>query len=207
MKAILMSSLSAVVLAAWLTPAAAEVTPPDKVISDTAARALEVIEAQRERLKTDPEAAAKVVEEVLLPAFDLDYAARLVLGKHARNATPEQTKRFRDAFYRFLVRTYSQGLAQYTKDRLRILPFRGPVDEQRTIVKTEIYRDDGTAVPVDYTLRLTPQGWKVYDVTIEGISYVTNYRNTFGAEIEQTSLDALISRLEKAPEDGGNKKS
>jgi phospholipid transport system substrate-binding protein len=122
--------------------------------------------------------------------------AFLVLGPHSRKASTEQKRRFTDALYNFLLRQYATGLLEFTSDRLNILPYKGAADATRATVRTEVYLDDGTEVPVYYKLRLTDEGWKVYDVTVENISYVKNFRTQFGAEIQARGLDALIERLE-----------
>lgn len=169
---------------------------PVETVRETATTTLEAVEQQRDQLQTDTEKLYRLVEEVLLPAFDFDYTARLVLGRHARQASPEQMERFKAAFREFLIRTYANGLLQYEDNKIDIEPLRGPADPRYTVVRTKVYLNDGTAVPVDYALRKTGESWKVFDVTIEGISYVTNYRNDFAAQIEQKGLDALIERLE-----------
>jgi phospholipid transport system substrate-binding protein len=96
-----------------------------------------------------------------------------------------------------LLRNYGAALADFTADRLAVLPFRGDLASGQATVRTEVKRSDGTRVPVNYTLRATPAGWKAWDVTIEGISYVRNFRNDVGAEVDQRGLDAVIERLER----------
>lgn len=177
-------------------PAAPPGPPPQELIEKAARSMLQALDAERESLRRDPSRARRLVDEILLPHFDTDYAARLVLGRHWRAATPEQRQRFTDAFYQSLLRTYGASIADFTADRLTMLPFRGDLVSGRAIVRTEVRRDDGTRVPVFYTLRATPAGWKVWDVTIEGISWVRNFRNDVGAEVEQRGLEALIVRLE-----------
>jgi phospholipid transport system substrate-binding protein len=93
-------------------------------------------------------------------------------------------------------------LLDFTPDRLKILPFQGKEGENSVTVKSEVRRDNGSRVPVNYSLRKTPQGWKAYDVTIEGVSYLKSFRTDFGTEIQQKGLDALIERLEKQAETG-----
>jgi len=119
-----------------------------------------------------------------------------VLGKHWRTATEAQRKRFIDAFYQSLMRNYGDAVAEFTEDRLKILPFKGDLASGAATIRTEVKRSNGTPVPVNYTMRATPQGWKAWDITIEGISYVKNYRTDFGAEIDQKGIDAVIERLE-----------
>lgn len=196
----------ALAMAALLLPAAlvavaraAESVPgpaPQELIETTARRLLEALDADREQAKQDPARVRALVDEILLPHFDTDYSARLVLGKHWRAASAEQRQRFVDAFYKSLLRNYGSALAEFTADRLTVLPFRGDTASGQAIVRTEVKRSNGARVPVNYTLHSTPQGWKAWDVTIEGISYVRNFRNDVGAEVEQAGLESVIKRLE-----------
>jgi phospholipid transport system substrate-binding protein len=94
------------------------------------------------------------------------------------------------------MRNYGEALLEFTADRMKILPFKGDPNASSATVRTEVRRDNGTLVPVNYSLRKTPSGWKAWDVTIEGISYVKNYRNDIGAEVAQKGLDSVIQRLE-----------
>lgn len=202
-----MTRRPALILAALLAPAllagpalAADAVPgpaPQELIETTARKLLEALDADREQAKKDPARVRKLVDQILLPHFDTDYSARLVLGKHWRTATEEQRNRFVAAFYQSLLKNYGSALAEFTADRMKILPFRGDLASGQATVRTEVKRSNGTRVPVNYTLRATPQGWKAWDVTIEGISYVRNFRNDVGAEVDQTGLPALIERLEK----------
>jgi phospholipid transport system substrate-binding protein len=190
----------AALLCAAALAAAAEPVPgqaPQELIESTARQLLQALDANREAVRKDPERVQQLVDQHLLPHFDTDYSARLVLGRHWRNATPAQRQRFIDAFYRSLLRNYGAALADFTADRLAVLPFRGDLASGQATVRTEVKRSDGTRVPVNYTLRATPAGWKAWDVTIEGISYVRNFRNDVGAEVDQRGLDAVIERLER----------
>jgi phospholipid transport system substrate-binding protein len=196
-------------LAAAATPAA-EAVPgpaPQELIEATARRMLESLDADRAAVRQDPKRVQALVDEILLPHFDTDYSARLVLGRHWRDATPEQRRRFVDAFYRSLLRNYGFALAEFTADRLVVLPFRGDLSNGQATIRTEVKRSDGTRVPVNYTMRATPAGWKAWDVTIEGISYVRNFRNDVGAEVDQRGLDAVIERLERENRDGAPPRS
>jgi phospholipid transport system substrate-binding protein len=181
------------------TPAAATAAStagPQELMESVAQSLLKELEANREELRKDPAELRNVVDRHLLPHFDTDYAGQLVLGKHWRQATPPQRKRFVDAFYQSLMRNYGEALLEFTADRMKILPFRGDPNATSATVRTEVRRDNGTLVPVNYSLRKTPSGWKAWDVTIEGISYVRNYRNDIGAEVAQKGIDAVIQRLE-----------
>lgn len=181
-------------------PAAAPVaTPgpaPDVLIRQSAQEMLKDIDANRAVYRKDPDKVRALVDRVLLPHFDTDYSARLVLGKHWRTATPEQRQRFVDAFYKSLLRNYGAALTDFTADRLIFLPFKGDPASNQATVRTEVRRDNGARVPVNYSLHRTAQGWKAWDVTIEGISYVRNFRADFATEIDQKGLDEVIARLE-----------
>ncbi len=177
---------------------AAEQQDPQQLMNDVAKRMLDALDKNRAAIRKDPAKVYPIVSEILLPHFDTDYAAQLVLAQHWRTATPEQRKRFVDALYTALLKTYGGALADFTADRLKILPARGadPAATQAT-VRTIVTRSNGQEIPVDYKLRKTAQGWKAFDVIIEGISYVRNYRNDLGNEVSQKGLDAVIARLEK----------
>ena len=179
--------------------AAADSVPgpgPQELIETTSMRMLKALDADREAAKSDPARVRKLVDEILLPHFDTDYSGKLVLGKHWRDATAAQRQRFVDAFYQSLLRNYGSALAEFTADRMTLLPFRGDLATGQVTIRTEVKRSDGTRVPVNYSMRATPAGWKAWDVTIEGISYVRNLRNDVGAEVDQRGLDAVIKRLE-----------
>lgn len=176
------------------TPA---ITPPDQVVQQTAQEILTEVNTERVALKQDPQKLYALVGKLLLPHFDFAYASQLVLGPYWRSATPAQRKAFEDAFYRFLVNSYANGLlnGNYSERNLKVEPWRGSADDTRAMVRTQVLRLNAPPVQVDYAMVRTPNGWKAFDVSIEGISYVLNYRNQFGPEIQQKGLDALITRL------------
>lgn len=177
--------------------AAASQQSPQDLMNDVAKRMLDALDQNRAAIRKDPAKVYPIVDQILLPHFDTDYAAQLVLAQHWRTATPEQRKRFVGALYNALLKTYGGALSDFTADRLKILPFRGDPAATTATVKTQVTRSSGQVIPVDYRLRKTAQGWKAFDVVIEGISYVRNYRNDLGAEVSQKGLDAVIARLER----------
>lgn len=174
-------------------------TSPDKVVESVAGQLLADLDKNRELYRKDTAELRKLIDKYLVSNFDTEYAAKLVLAKHWRTATPEQRKQFIDAFYQSLLQSYGNSLLDFTADRLKILPYQGKPEDTTATVRSEIRRDNGTKVPVNYTLRKTPTGWKAYDVTIEGISYVKSFRTDFGTEIDQKGLDAVIKRLQTQP--------
>ena len=179
------------------TPLQAENLQPNQVVQNLVDDLAKTMETRRDELSKNREALLKTIDGIVLPHFDIDYASLLVLGQNARTATVEQRARFAKAMYNSITHRYAEGLLKYTEGRVRVLPFQGELNEKRTLVRTQVVLDDGKVVPVDYAFRKTSAGdWKAYDVIIEGISYVTNYRNQVAAEIAKSNLDALTTRLE-----------
>jgi len=178
-------------------PLQAENLQPNQVVQNLVDDLGKTMEARRGELQKDREALLKTIDGIVLPHFDIDYASLLVLGQNARTATVEQRARFAKAMYNSITHRYAEGLLKYTEGRVRVLPLQGELNDKRTLVRTQVVLDDGKVVPVDYAFRKTSTGdWKAYDVIIEGISYVTNYRNQVAAEIAKSNLDALTTRLE-----------
>ena len=180
-------------------PAAADASQPTpaQVVQTIADQLASAIEGHRDELKKNQEKLISVIDEVFLPHFDLDYASILVLGQHAREASPAQRERFAKAFYTSITHRYAEGLLNYTRGRVKVLPFKGDLNDKRTVVRTQVVLDDGKLVSIDYAFRKGRNGdWKAYDVIIEGISYVTNYRNQVDAEIRKVGIEQLITNLE-----------
>jgi phospholipid transport system substrate-binding protein len=147
------------------------------------------------------------VDKYLLPHFDTEYAARLVLGQYWRTATDDQKKRFIDAFYHSLLTNYGAALADFTSDKLKVFPTNLAPGDDRATVRTEVKRDNGDRIAVNYSLRKEADGWKAYDVNIDGISYVKSYREDFGAQIQQKGIEAVITRLQKGEKPNDIKKT
>ena len=178
------------------SPAVAQVAP-DTVVEETGAELLAALDGRREELSADREQLYAVIEKILWPRLDRRYTARLVLGKHWRNASEAQQDRFVEGLIGMLMRSYADGLLEFTPDRMLIEPFRGDASKPRVTVRTKVQLADGTKIPVYYKLRRSEAGWRVYDVLIEGISYVKNFRTEINAEITVKGLEAAIQRLEK----------
>jgi phospholipid transport system substrate-binding protein len=186
-------------------PAAnASTLTPQELVENSAKKMLAELDANRAMYKADPKKLDALVGNVLLPNFDTDYAARLVLGQYWKTATEEQRKRFVDAFYHSLLRNYGAALIDYTVDRFVVLPYKGDASDTTATVRTEVKKGTGEKVPVNFSLRKTPEGWKAWDVVIEGISYVKSFRTDFASEIQQKGLDDVITRLEKEGKVGPN---
>lgn len=178
-----------------LSPAVGFAQAPVAVIQEASDLLAVELAERKDELTTDREALYAVVNDIILPRFDRRYAAQLVLGRNWRSASSEQRSAFIDAFYANLLRRYADGALEFDEDKIQIMPFRGDESKGRVTVKTRVTLDDGTVVPVDYGLSNRSGSWKVFDVVIEGISYVRNFRAELASEIQASSLDAVISRL------------
>ena len=168
---------------------------PHEIVESTAMAVSERLDGRKVYFDEHPDQLYALIDELLLPVFDVRYAGRLVLGKHWKTATKEQRDRFVDVFYRFLLQSYANGILEFEQGAIKVLPPDGEQNEKRVVVKTETRMDDGSEVPINYSMRRTSNGWRVYDVRIEGVSYVQNYRNQFNAEISALGVDAVIERL------------
>ncbi len=177
---------------------------PQELVENSAKRMLVELDANRPMYAKDPAKLDNLVATVLLPNFDSDYSARLVLGQTWRTATPDQRKRFVDAFYHSLLHNYGNALLNFSADKFTVLPYRGEPGDTMATVRTEVKKSTGEKVPVSFSLHKTDTGWKAWDVVIEGISYVKSFRTDFGAEIQQKGLDEVITRLEAESKPGAN---
>ena len=193
MKSLLITLLLAI---AFVAPASAQEQTPNEVI-ETAVRLLaENMDGRDEELAADREALYALIDEILLPRFDQKFAAQVVLAKHWRTASEEQRERFIAAFYHSLLRKYADGLLEFEQDRVEVLPFRGDLSKKRVRVKSTVQLNNGNKVAVDYELVKRESNWLLFNVVIEGVSYVRNFRAELDSEIRGSSLDAVLERLE-----------
>ena len=169
---------------------------PNQVIEEAVSLFASKMNGRNEELAADRAALYALIDEILLPRFDRKFAAQVVLAKHWRGASAAQRERFIEAFYQALVRRYADGLLEFQQDMVTILPFRGDVSKPRTKVRSTVQLTDGTKVSVDYELVKRDSGWLLFNVVIEGVSYVRNFRAELDSEIRASSLEAVINRLE-----------
>ena len=149
-----------------------------------------------EKYTADHEALHAMVRKELIPVLDLDYSARLVLGRAGRGLPKEKVDEFADVMTNLLVTRYSKGLLHFSSEvKLRVLPQRGELNEKLTRVRTRVQLPNGGEAPVDYAFRKTADGWKAFDVVVEGISYVTTYRNQIMPDVQANGIDSVIARL------------
>ncbi|HEY4342565.1 MAG TPA: ABC transporter substrate-binding protein [Steroidobacteraceae bacterium] len=196
-----MATLQAAAPAA--APAAINTQNPTQLIQDVASSILKELDANRAAYVNNPNNVRALADKYLLPYFDTRYSAQLVLGKYWRTATEDQRTRFIKAFQDSMLQNYGNALVNFTANKLKVQPGRVDPGADQASVSTTINRDNGTTVPVIYVLHKTPEGWKAWDVKIEGISYVKSFRDDFAAQIDQKGLEAVISRLESGARPAG----
>ena len=194
--------VSAFVAAMLFAASAASADPgsPDVVIEGAVNELTAKLDGRKEELAEDRDQLYALINDILLPRFDRKLAAQLVLAKHWRTASDEQRQRFIDAFYNSLLQRYADGILDFDQDRIEVIPFRGDTSAKRTLVKTNVTLNDGTKVPVHYDLVNRGDRWLIFNVKIEGVSYVSNYRTELDAQIRSSSLEAVISDLEAGGE-------
>lgn len=187
-----------VLSAIWLVaPVIAEELTPTEVVEGAVTLLAEKLDGRQEELAADRQTLYALIDEILLPRFDRKFAAQMVLAKHWRSADAAQRERFIEAFYQALLRRYADGLLEFEQDRVNVLPFRGDLSKPRATVRSTVALNDGSKIAVDYELVMRGSGWQLFNVVIEGISYIRNYRTELDSEIRASSLDAVIERLEE----------
>ena len=170
---------------------------PYQLVQSAANVLLKALDAHRAEYRQDPTKLRALVDQVFLPHLDTELAARQVLGRHWTTATPDQRQRFISAFIKSMLNNYGNALLDFTANRLRVLPFRGNASSPYVTIGTQVRKDDGSMVSVNYALHHADQGWKVWDVVVEGVSYVKSFQQDFGEQIDRQGLDAVIQRLER----------
>lgn len=170
---------------------------PVELVQNTTDRIWEALQDNRAEFERDSSGLEDVIRELLLPNIDTEYTARLVLGRHGRSLESEQIGAFADALAEVLITRYADGLLMFeSRDQVEILPLAGENTERMTRVRTRIRLDSGSRVPVDYVFRKRGDDWKVFDVIVEGISYVTTFRNQVDEEIRSLGFDRMLSRIQ-----------
>jgi phospholipid transport system substrate-binding protein len=182
--------------AMWLVSGVAMAAmAPDQLVKKTADDVIEVIKSDKDIQAGNQQKIFSLAEEKILPNFDFEKVSRLVLGKNWTNASPDQKTAFQAEFKTLLLRTYATALSKYKNQVIEYKPFRMDSGADTATVKTAIQQPGGDPIAVDYTLGKKGDDWKVFDIVIEGVSLVTNYRSQFAQEIRQNGLDSLTKKL------------
>jgi phospholipid transport system substrate-binding protein len=200
---LLLKSIYFLALVGFSSVSLAEMAP-DELVKKTADEVLEIVKNDKDIQAGDQQKIFALAEAKILPNFDFDRVSRLVLGRNWANASKEQQADFQKEFRSLLLRTYASALSKYRNQTIQYLPFRPQPNATKVTVKTQILQPGGQPIAIDYTLEKGSNGWKVFDIVIEGVSLVTNYRSQFNDEIRQAGgMDGLIQKLAEKNKQSG----
>ena len=170
---------------------------PDTLVEETAREVLKIIKRDKDTLSGNKEKILSLVKSKILPHFNFTRMTRLAMGKNWSKASPQQQQELEEAFRTLLVRTYYKALAVYSDHTIKVLPVKNMAGETDTTVKTEVIPSNGQAISINYSMGKTNNSWKVYDITVAGISLVINYRGTFNSKIRSGGVKGLLKALNK----------
>jgi len=176
-------------------PVFAQEAGPEELVKKITDDVMAAIKSDKDLAAGDRQKAVKLAEAKILPHVDFEEATRLAVGRGWSQASPEQKKRLVSEFRNMLVRTYSNAISAYEGQTMKVLPSRVKPGESDATVRNQFIRPGGKPVLIDYSMRKTDKGWKVYDIVVEGVSLVLTYRSEFDAIVKQEGIDALIKRL------------
>lgn len=183
------------VMVVFSSQATAEMVAPDVLVKQTTNTLMEKIQSEQALMESNPERLFSLVDEIVLPHFDFEKMSKWVLGKYWRKAEQAQREQFVHEFRQLLVRTYAKALLENVGQTVDYLPLRVKADAVDVTVNTEIPQEGGFPIPINYKMHRDGDEWKVYDVNIDGISLVTNYRTSFSSEIRKNGIDGLLAKL------------
>jgi phospholipid transport system substrate-binding protein len=176
-------------------PVFAQELGPEELVKKITADVLESIKSDKQLAAGDRQKAIKLAEEKILPHVDFEEATRLAVGRSWAQASPEQKKRLVTEFRNMLVRTYSNAIQPYEGQQMKVMPVRMKPGDTEVTVQNQFIRSGAQPVKIDYSMRKTEKGWKIYDIVVEGVSLVLTYRSEFDAVVKQNGIDGLIKRL------------
>jgi phospholipid transport system substrate-binding protein len=168
---------------------------PEELVKKMTEEVMSAIKSDKQLAAGDKQKALKLAEEKILPHVDFEEATRLAVGRGWKEATPEQRKKLTTEFRNMLVRTYSNAISAYEGQTMKVQPVRMKPGDTDVTVRNQFIRPGGKPVLVDYSMRKTEQGWKIYDIVVEGVSLVLTYRSEFDQVVKQEGIDGLIKRL------------
>jgi phospholipid transport system substrate-binding protein len=166
----------------------------DEVIRKNVNDVLAALKSDKDLQSGDIKKIEKLAEDKILPHFNFPHMTQLAVGRNWKDASDAQKTSLTDQFRTLLLRTYSSTLSQYRNQTIDVKPLKASADAE-VVVKTAVIQSGGQPIPIDYSMEKTPSGWKVYDVLIDGVSLVTNYRSSFNTEIKTNGIDGLIKSL------------
>jgi phospholipid transport system substrate-binding protein len=175
-----------------------------QLVVNVSNQVIQALKKDPDLAQRDPNAIYKLLNRIVAPHFDFDATAELVLGHYWHDANPQQRQRFIQEFRTHLVQFYAVSLAKYKDQKIDYKQPRARATDDEVVVNTEVQQHGGTPIPIDYRMHLKDGDWKVYDVTVDGVSMVTSNRSSFAEEIQQGGIDALIDRLAQRNRQNGS---
>jgi len=176
-------------------PVFAQDLGPEELVKKVTAEVMEALKNDKQLASGDRRRAIKLAEEKVLPHVDFEESTRLAVGRAWAKATPEQKKKLTQEFRNMLVRTYSNAIQPYEGQQMKVMPVRMKPGDTEATVQNQFTRAGAQPVKIDYSMRKTDAGWKIYDIVVEGVSLVLTYRSEFDAVVKQDGIDGLIKRL------------
>lgn len=197
MKKLLMTGLiTQLLVIGLLSTVVAEIRSPEVIIEQTSTQLLDIINQESDRIREDVKFVDSIVNEIIVPIIDLQSMAKLILGKHWKTASEQQRTDFIDEFKNMLIRTYAKSVADFGHAKINIIPNAEGQKGKFYRVKTQVTLSGNPPLNVDYVFRQqNDKQWKAFDLVVDGLSMIKNFRSSFSQEIEETSLDALIDRM------------
>jgi phospholipid transport system substrate-binding protein len=178
------------------TAIADDLPAPQALVKNASDSMLQALKDNKAALEEDPTKIHGLIQDILMPIFDFNAMSKLALGKNWRQANEMQREEFIQEFRLLLVRTYSTAMLEYTDEEIKLLPFEGDLSSRKARIAMEVIQASGPSIPMDLSMYQNKAGeWKVYDVKIDGISLVTNYRSTFNDQIRDEGMDKMIESL------------
>ena len=168
---------------------------PDALVRKNTTEILAALKADKDLAAGNQKKIEKLADEKILPLFNFVRMTQLAVGRNWRDANDAQKKSLIDEFRTLLVRTYSTSLTQFRNQTIDVKPTKMVAGDTEVVVKTQVIQPGGQPIPIDYSMEKSGDSWKVYDVLIDGVSLVTNYRSSFNTEIQKSGVDGLIKSL------------
>jgi phospholipid transport system substrate-binding protein len=179
----------------FAVPVFAQDLGPEELVKKVTQEVMDAIKSDKQLAAGDRQKAIKLADEKVLPHVDFEEATRLAVGRGWNQASPEQKKKLVQEFRNMLVRTYSSAISAYEGQQMKVLPVRMKPGDTEATVQNQFIRPGAQPVKIDYSMRKTDKGWKIYDIVVEGVSLVLTYRSEFDAVVKQEGIDGLIKRL------------
>ena len=194
-KLIVVATFAAGLVAGFLPQAVLAQESPDALVRKNTNEILAAIKADKDVVAGDQKKIEKLADEKVLPYFNFARMTQLAVGRNWRDASDAQKKSLTDEFRTLLVRTYSTSLTQFRNQTIDVKPTKMAAGDTEVVVKTQVNQPGGQPIPIDYSMEKSGDSWKVFDVLIDGVSLVTNYRSSFNTEIQKSGIDGLIKSL------------